>query len=200
MRPSFIEMCDRRCDRNANNGDKPRFKVGDVVYAKEEHGNVNVFGVIMNEPPLGTRVYDSINYDSYRFKRDANYDWLGIEFHGDEAEALLEANDDDPQEPAPLWYFHRVNGVLGDYIDNDYYYFVRWVPNSGNSSEQVCDISLIPEYYLHKAPDFISKLRERVKRTKQRNIEVALAQVLNSRVGLGTITTNYMTKIVCDYC
>ena len=37
----------------------------------------------------------------------------------------------------------------------------------------------------HKAPDFISKLRESVKRTKQRNIKVALAQVLNSGVGLG---------------
>lgn len=201
-------MCDRRYPRNANNGDKPRFKVGDVVYAKEQDGNVNVFGVIINEPPLGTRVYDSINYDSYRFKRDDNYDWLGIEFHRDEAESWfhqsswldIEENDEDLPEPGPRWHFHSVNGVLGDYLDNDYYHFVRWVPNSGNSSEQVCDISLIPEYYLHKAPDFISKLRESVKRTKQRNIEVALTQVLNSGVGLGTITTNYITKMVCDYC
>ena len=76
MRPSFIDMCHRRflCQPNANTDDKPLFKVGDVVYAKEEDGNVNVFGVIMNEPPLGTRVYDSINYDPYRFKRDANYE------------------------------------------------------------------------------------------------------------------------------
>ena len=204
MRPSFIEMCHRRflCCPNANTHDKPLFKVGDVVYAKEEDGNVNVFGVIMNEPPLGTRVYDSINYDPYRFKRDDNYDWLGIEFHRDQAEK--EMTEYSPEElwqgHPPRWDFHRNNGVLGDYLDNDYYYFVRWVPNSGNSIEQVCDISLIPEYYLHKAPDFISKLRESVKRTKQRNIKVALAQVLNSGVGLGTITTYYITKMVCDYC
>lgn len=208
MRPSFIEMTNRNhwSERNRwyrhSSYDKPRFKVGDIVYAKEIDGNINVFGVITNEPPHGTLVYESNIADEYRFGRRDKHWWLGVDYHYDHATTVFEEEGEEAWQMLPYWNFSEPNdGILAATAENEYNYFVRWVPNSGNSSEQeVCNISIIREGILHKAPDFISKLRESVKRTKQRKIELALVEVINCGLGLDTITTKYITKTVWEYC
>ena len=194
----------------------PRFKVGDLVYTEAlvclpgysfslgdvrideamEHHNYTedqvtvepaVFGVIIQEPPLGTWVNDSSTVGWER-------QWDGVENPYEEAEIDIPGS-------GSVWFL----------ADDERKFFVKWInkqtrpltqnhtefqPLTSESGVPMYNVSLHFEQALCKAPNFVEILRNRIKQTKQRNAEL----VLQERLGLDTVTSNGIATKISNYC
>ena len=178
----------------------PRFNVGDVVYTPERHEpffydgvivQPAVFGVIIDEPPTGTNVNDS---DTIGWSRV----WEGVEKPSEEAVIDIPGS-------GSVWFLP----------DHERKYFVKWINKEVHplgvphkkfqpmtdgfclgDGMAVCNISLHFEQELHKAPNFVEILRNRVKQTKQRNAEL----VISNTLGMDENTTNGISTMVSAYC
>ena len=152
------------------------------------------FGVIIDEPPVGT--YINTGYGDM----DRGM-WEGNCFHWE---------NDIPGSPA-IWCHGK----------GERKYFVKWMNKEGftiygkedkwyKRLDECLDIhwwrdlykgwdtetvSLSYESHLRKAPNFVEILRKRV---KQRNAELVL--VLQERIGLDTVTTNGIATKISNYC
>ena len=90
-------------------------------------------------------------------------------------------------------------------------FFVKWInkqtrpltqnhtefqPMTSESGVPLYNVSLHFEQSLHKAPNFVEILRNRVKQTKQRNAEL----VIQERLGVDTVTSNGIATKISNYC
>ena len=146
-----------------------------------------VFGVIIGEPPVGTWINDSstIGWDRR---------WEGVENPNEEAEVDIPGS-------GSVWFL----------ADNERKFFVKWInkqtrsltqnqtdfqPMTSDTGAPIYNMSLHFENDLHKAPNFVEKLRKCVKQTKQCNSELVLQECL----GLDTVTTNGIATMISNYC
>ena len=194
----------------------PRFKVGDVVYSKGKvvmpgysvamddtvtidnlmnaHGYTSdqvmvhpaVFGVVVNYQDPGTYVVDC---DTIASNHDR--EWNGVEDTYSEAELDLPYS-------GSIWFLP----------DNERRYFVKWfnketyrygekpngfAPMRSNTGNEVFSISLHPEHWMGKAPDFIGKLGTKVAERKE--VESVLSESLN----IDECSVKGIASIVCKY-
>ena len=200
---------------NAIEPTEPRFKVGDVVYTNARvimpgysvnmedtvtiehlmnaHGYTSdqvivqpaVFGVVVEYQDPGTTVGDC---DTIPSQHDR--DWEGVEDPYTESEL-------DLPDSGSIWFLP----------DNERRYFVKWInketyrygskPNGFAPMMSVtgkeCFISLYPEGWMRKAPDFIGKLRRKVADRKE------VESMLSERLNIDDTSIKGIAGIVCEY-
>jgi hypothetical protein len=204
---------------NASEPTEPRFNVGDIVYTngvvimpgyrvsidnKEtidhlinrndyESGSVivepGVFGVICEYPEPGTMILDGGTIETFwlRWRR-----WRGVEHDREEVEL-------DFPDSGSIWFL----------LDNERRYFVKWInkethkysdtpkfaPLKSTTGEKVFNIALYGEKELKKAPDFVSIMREKVKKRKFKDVET----LLNNGLNIDACSINGIACMVCEY-
>jgi len=210
-------MTQRSWYNNASEPTEPRFNVGDIVYTKGvvvmpgyrvsidnkeiidhlinthgfESGSVivepGVFGVICEYQEAGTMVLDCGTIQTFW-----DNEWRGVEHEYEEAEL-------DLPDSGSIWFLP----------DNERRYFVKWInkethkysdtpkfaPLASTTGEKVFNISLYPEKYLKKAPDFVSIMREKVKKRKFKDVET----LLNNALNIDECSINGIASMVCNY-
>ena len=197
----------------------PRFNVGDIVYTKaqqvvggyrlgmnipnhliQEYANRNnithvditvepaIFGVIIDVPVQGT-----ILLDSETIRHRGMFEWC------------LEEEEDniiDIPGSGSTWYLP----------DEERRYFVKWLnkeprtkcekaqqnyfrPLKNPDGSQVNNISLHYEDTLHKAPDFIKKIKKLAKVNK----ELVVSDMLNIKLGIDYYSTKGLVDMICAF-
>ena len=194
----------------------PRFNIGDLVYTNgyitippfyngidpsdtttinnlmiahsltnEQVINIpSVFGIIIEYQDIGTPILDCSTIGTLN-------EWYGYDDPMSECEL-------DLPDSGSIWFLP----------DNERRYFVKWFnkkpypwtdKNTGflpllmDNGVPVFNKSLFPERYLFKAPDFLSKLRNKV--IKRKLVEYLLNILLN----IDHYSTKGITNIICNY-
>lgn len=198
---------------------KPRFNVGEIVYTKarqivggyslgmdipnhliQEYAKRNnithvditiepaIFGVIIDVPVTGT-----ILLDSETIHHRGMFEWCPEE---------EEDNIIDIPGSGSVWYLP----------DEERRYFVKWLnkeprakcdkaqqnsfrPLKNSDGRQVTNISLHYEDTLHKAPDFIKKIKKIAKGKK----ELVVSDMLNIKLGIDYYSTKGLVDMICAF-
>ena len=193
---------------NATEPTAPRFKVGDVVYTKAMV-SISWYGVAMDDTTTIDNLINAHGYTSDEVIVQPAVFGVVVEYQDPGTDLV----DCGTIRTHSIWRWGEEldlpdSGSIWFLPYNERRYFVKWInkdtykynetpdefaPMRTNAGDEVFNISLHPEKYMWKAPDFIGNLRRKVVIRKE------VESLLGDRLNIAECSTKGIAGVVCQY-